>query len=69
MANYVKIGEENTFGTAVAGTPVKVTAFADTDARGEMIEETIDADLPNAIYGGALNPSGSIHSPKRLDSC
>lgn len=69
MVNYVKVGNEATFGTHVTTAGINVSDVSVDVDRSLLIEENIDNYMAAAAYGGPLKISGSFEGnirPKQL---
>ncbi len=70
MVNYVKVGNEATFGTHVATTGINASDVSVDIDRSLLIEENIDNYNAATAYGGPLKISGTIDGnirPKQLE--
>jgi len=70
MVNYVKVGNEATFGTHVTTAGINTSDVSVDIDRSLLIEENIDNYNAATAYGGPLKISGSIEGnirPKQLE--
>lgn len=70
MVNYVKVGNEATFGTHVTTAGINASDVSIDIDRSLLIEENIDNYIAANAYGGPLKISGTIEGnirPKQLE--